>query len=34
MVERVARPWIGKKVKELLGVEEQGVVQMIVRMLN
>jgi hypothetical protein len=32
--ERVARPWIGKKVREYMGVEEPAVVQHIMRMLN
>ena len=34
LFERVARPWIGKKVREYMGVEEPAVVQHIMRMLN
>ena len=32
--ERVARPWIGKKVREYMGVEEPTVVQHIMKMLH
>lgn len=34
VIERVARPWVGKKIKEYMGVEDQGVVQMIIKVLN
>ena len=32
--ERVARPWIGKKIREYMGVDEPNVVQHIMKMLN
>lgn len=34
LIEKVARPWIGKKIKEYLDVEDQSVVQHIVKLLN
>ncbi len=34
VIERVARAWIGKKIKEYMGVEEQSVVNMIIKILN
>ncbi|CDW73846.1 UNKNOWN [Stylonychia lemnae] len=34
VIEKVGRPWIGKKVKEYMGVEEQAVVQLIIKILN
>ena len=32
--DRVARPWIGKKIREYMGVVEPNVVQHIMKMLN
>ena len=34
VVEKVGRPWIGKKIKDYMGVEESSVVQMILRLLS
>lgn len=34
LIEKVGRPWIGKKVKEYLGEEEQSVIQLIIKILN
>jgi hypothetical protein len=34
IVEKVGRPWIGKKIKDYMGVEESSVVQMILRLLS
>lgn len=33
-VEKVGRPWIGKKIKDYMGVEEQSVVGLIVKLLG
>ena len=30
----MGRPWVGKKIKEYMGVEDQTVVQMIIKVLN
>ena len=30
LLERVVRPWVGKKIKELLGVEEQTMISLVV----
>lgn len=34
VLEKVCRAWIGKKVKEYMGVEEPSVVQMVIKLLN
>jgi hypothetical protein len=34
VLERLGRPWIGKKIKDYMGVEEPTVVQMILRLLQ
>ena len=34
VLEKVARPWIGKKIKDYMGVEELSVVQLIIKLLN
>ena len=33
-VEKVGRPWIGKKIKEYMGVEDDAVVKLIMKILN
>eukprot|EP00347_Sterkiella_histriomuscorum_P022680 403337558 len=34
VIEKVGRPWIGKKVKEYMGVEDQSIVSLIIKILN
>lgn len=34
VLDKVARPWIGKRIKEYMGVEEPSVIQHIVKILT
>lgn len=34
MIERVVRPWVAKKIKEYLGVEEQAMIKLVVNQLS
>jgi hypothetical protein len=34
VIEKIGRPWIGKKIKEYMNVEDQAVINMIVKVLN
>ena len=34
VIERVARPWVGKKIKEYMNVEDLNVVNMVIKVLN
>ena len=34
VVQRIARPWVAKKIKEYLGVEEPGMIRLVVELLE